>query len=469
MRPDKIKYRVISCIIILIFIQACGTQKNVPEHTSPQPYWIKSRPVSPGYYTGIGWARKNSNINQYQQSAKQNALSDLASEISVNISSNSVLHAFESNLGFREDFSSTIQARTQEELEGFELTDTWEDQDNYWVYYSLSASRYSEIKDTRKNDAATLAASHLKNALERREQGNIRMSLVYFINSMTAIKDYLNDPLPYELDGKTIQLGNEIFSEMSYTISQLEISPIKKEIEVKTGQEILPSSLKFKITYQSTTPAPDFPLLANYSGRPIRNNRIRTGRDGTGGFGIDRIRSSVNAETLTVRADLESIISEATTDPVIRRLVGRFSVPESGMRINIIKPIIALDTNEELMGRELSGGTLGDSFKKNAIDAGYILDNNSDKPDYVVRITASTYSAGESGSYKNVVLEGSIFVEAQNGNMIYHRELDGFKGSHFDFNRAGEEAYRQAIRRMNSTYFREIDEVLKSGTGFNTQ
>lgn len=467
MKSDLIKYGVI--IFMSLFIQACGTQKKVPEHTSPQPSWIKSRPVTPGYYTGIGWARKNSNIHQYQQAAKQNALSDLASEISVNISSNSVLHAFESNLGFREDFSSTIQARTQEELEGFELSDTWEDQDNYWVYYSLSASRYNEIKESRKNDAATLAAGHLGNALESREQGDIRMSLVYFINSMTAIKDYLNDPLPYELDGKTVQLGNEIFSEMSYTISQLEISPFKREIEVKTGQEVLPSSLKFKITYHSGIAAPDFPLLANYSGRPIRNNRIRTGRDGTAGFGIERVRSSGNAETLTVKADMESIISEATTDPVIRRLVGRFSVPESGMRINIIKPVIALDIKEELMGVELSGGTIGDSFKKNAVDAGYILDNNSDKPDYVVRITAGTYSAGDSGSYKNVILEGSIFVEAQNGNMIYHRELDGFKGSHFDFDRAGEEAYRQAIRRMNSTYFREIDEVLKSGAGFNNQ
>jgi hypothetical protein len=448
-------------ICMLTFFNACGPGRSLQKQSPDQPRWIQSRPVIPGYYTGIGWARKTSNIQQYQQTAKQNALSDLAGEISVNISSSSVLHAFESNLGFREDFSSTIQARTMEQLEGFELADAWEDQGNYWIYYRLSAARYSEIKERRKNDAITRATGYLENALVSREQGNIRLHLVQLINSLETVKDYFDDPLPVEFRGKPTQLGNEIFNELSLTISRLHIIPGQQEIRIKAGQEVLPQILSFKVTSQQTGAVPDFPLLANYSERPLRNNRIRTGMDGNAGFGIDRVRSSKTFETFSVTADLETIIAEATSDPVIRRLIGRFPVPGSTVRITILKPVIMLDSKEQIMGQDIPAGTLADSFLRSAIEAGYELNNNPGSADYMVRIEANAVPAGETGAYKSLVLMGNITVRLPDGKLIYHRELEGFRGSHFDFARAGEEAYRQAVRRMNSSFFREIDEVLK--------
>ena len=455
----RLKYAGVLCILALF--NACSPGRSLQRQAPDQPYWIQSRPVIPGYYTGIGWAQKTANIQQYQQTAKQNALADLASEISVNISSRSVLQAFESNLGFREDFSSTIQARTMEQLEGFELADTWEDQGNYWIYYRLSAARYLEIKERRKNDATTRAIGFLENAIISREQGNIRLHLAQLINSLETVKDYFDDPLPVEFRGKTIQLGNEIFNELSSTISRLQIIPGQQEIKIKAGQEILPPMLNFKVTSQQTYAVPDFPLLANYSERPVRNNRVRTDIDGNAGFGIYRVRSSKTFETFSVTADLETIIAEATSDPVIRRLIGRFPVPESTVRINILKPVIMLDSKEQIMGQVISAGTLGDSFRRNAIEAGYELNNNPLDADYMVRIEADAVPAGEAGVYKSIVLLGNIMVQLPDGNLIYHRELEGFRGSHFDFARAGEEAYRQAVRRMNSSFFREIDEVLK--------
>lgn len=457
----KIKYSVLICVLVLI--HSCGGGRSLQEATTPQPDWVRSRPVSPGYYTGIGWAQKTVNINQYQQAAKQNALADLASEISVNISTNSVLHAFESKLGYREDFSSTVQASSQEELEGFEMAGIWEDQANYWVYYRLSVNRHREIKEKRKNDATARALGLLENAMVSREQGNMRMNIVQLINSMEAVRNYLDEPLPVEFGGRNIQLGDEIFNELYATISRLQITPLQREIEIKTGQEIPPSMLKFRVTCNSGGAVGGFPLLANYSERPLRNNRIRTDNDGIAGFGIDRIRSSGSHETFTVMADMENILSEANTDPVIRRLIRRFPVPEGTARINILKPVIMIAATEEAGGKAFPKGTLGDSFRRNAAEAGYELTEKSEEADFIVAINANAVPAGEAGTYKNVILQGSIMVHLADGNLIYQRDLDGFRGSHFDFDRAGEDAYRQAVRRMNSSYFREIDEVIKSG------
>ncbi len=444
-----------------LLLQSCSSGHNIQEYSSPMPDWVRSRPVAPGYYTGIGWSQKTRNVHQYQQTAKQNALADMASEISVSISSNSVLHAFESNLGFREDFSSTIQARAQEDLEGFEIADTWEDRDNYWVYYRLSAARHKEIIEKRKTDATRLSSAHLESAVRSREEGQVYNTIIHLVQSMEAIKNYFDDPLPAEFMGREIQLGNEIFNQLSSTISAIDITPEQQSISVRTGQEVPASLLGFTVSDNNGRPVADFPLVAGYSERPIRNNRARTGRDGTAGFGIDVVRSSGNFETFTIKADMETIISGATSDPVIRRLLGRLGSPEAVVRINIQRPVFTLITKEENMGIELSPGSIEESFRKSAAASGYLIEEAKSKADYIVRITAETKKTGEAGTYINALLNGSIIVELPGGNTIYHRRLENFRGSHFEPVRAGEEAFRHAARRMESSWFREIDEIIK--------
>jgi hypothetical protein len=460
MMEKKRKYHF-PLFIILLMLQSCGPGNKLSEPVTPRPDWVRSRPIVPGYYIGIGWAKKTPNVHQYQQAAKQNAFSDLASEISVSISSNSVLHAFESKLGFKEDFSSTIQARTQEELAGFDIVDTWEDQENYWIYYRLSAIRHREIKDKKREDATRLSSGLFQNAIESRARGQFRTSLVQLISSMEAIKNHFDDPLPVEIGDRQVQLGNEIFNELSSTISQIEIIPLSDQIDIRAGQAVSPSMLKFNVSSRESGPVADFPLLAAYSERPIRNNRGRSDRDGNVEFGIDGVRSARSFETFTVTADMTAILTEATTDPMIRRLVSRFSIPEGSVRINILKPVIMLVCNEQNIGQELVSGTLRESFRKNAMEAGYLITDNPSGADYIVRITANTLPAGESGVYKNALLSGNISAEDASGNQIFHRELEGFRGSHFEMIRAGEDAFRQAVRRMDSTFFRELDESLK--------
>ena len=50
------------------------------------PTWVESRPIEPKYYIGIGIAEKKGNEAGYREIAKNAALLDLASEISVTIS-----------------------------------------------------------------------------------------------------------------------------------------------------------------------------------------------------------------------------------------------------------------------------------------------------------------------------------------------------------------------------------------------
>lgn len=455
----KIRLLLVSTLLFVL-IGCSGGKKAQQAQLAPQPEWVKMRPSSPTYYYGIGAVRKSMDVSQYQQAARQNALADMAGEISTTISSNSVLHAFESNLGFREDFTSTIRAQTQQDLEGYELVDSWEDLENYWVYYRLSKVRYQELKEQRKNDAVSRSFDYFTSGLGQRDQGNIRMAIVQLVKALEPIKSYFSEPLPVELNGQQIFLGNEIFKELSTTISQLQVVPINREVSIKTGQALTTDHLLFETRFPSFGAVSDIPLVAQYSEKPIRNNKQRSSVQGQAQFEVDVVRSSKTSEVFSVTIDMDEMLAEAGADPLIRRLVNRFVLSQGATRINIQKPKFAIISNEIMLGEPQKPGILEASFKQKAVEAGYVVITDGSDVDFTVRITAVASPRDNTGQFKNVAIAGQLSVENDKGVKIYQRSLEGFIGRHFDYKQAGEDAFRDARRRLESTFFREIQEAV---------
>jgi hypothetical protein len=81
------------------------------------PIWVSSRPNNGFKYIGVGFSDKTKGGN-YQIEAKKNALYDLASEIKVDISSNSVLYTVQNNNTFNENFNSLIKLSNSDNIEG---------------------------------------------------------------------------------------------------------------------------------------------------------------------------------------------------------------------------------------------------------------------------------------------------------------------------------------------------------------
>ncbi|MFW6095955.1 MAG: LPP20 family lipoprotein, partial [Bacteroidota bacterium] len=128
---------------LLITIASCSSL-NVSAGNKKKPDWVKSRPVDNNYYIGIGSA--NTYEDNYTKVAKNNALTDLISEISVKLSSNSVLRQFEDESGFGEEFEAVTKMHIKDDLEDYEVVDSWEGEDKYWVFYRLSKEKYKRQK-----------------------------------------------------------------------------------------------------------------------------------------------------------------------------------------------------------------------------------------------------------------------------------------------------------------------------------
>ena len=201
--------RSIILLTIAIVLGGCaGSQKTNQIPVSPS--WVQARPNSSVNYVGIGSARKTGDPNSYMQAAKQNALADLASDISITISSNSVLSAFESQQRYFEDYSSTVRANAQKELEGYEVVGTWEDNTSYWVYYQLSKESYRKLVEEKKRNAVSKSLDFYDRALKSIAANEARTGLVMLIKVLEPIKPYFAETILASYNGNDIFLGNEI-------------------------------------------------------------------------------------------------------------------------------------------------------------------------------------------------------------------------------------------------------------------
>lgn len=455
--------KIIVLLPFAILLLGCGGSKKVEKAIAPAPAWVQNRPVSSTYYVGIGSAPKYADMNQTQQTAKQNALADMASDISVNISSNSLLSTFESNYNITEDFSKTIKAQAEQDLEGYETIGSYEDLNNYWVYFRLSKAEYQRIKEERKSKAITKALDLYDKGITANKSGDVRLAFLNLIKALEPLKPYFSDPLQVQFQGKEIYLGNEIFKELTQVLSSIRIEATNNQIRIKLGKQLPSNSIEFKVSGQNGQPLNGITLLASYTEKPLRISKVQTDANGLARFTLDAIQSNKNTETLKSTVNLEAIANEATTDFIIRKLFTRFRAPEASITISIIKPVFYFISNETNLDNKLIPSVLAESLKRQILEAGYSTVDKMADADYIISTTASTKNKGESGTYKQTTLTGSISIKDKTNAEIYSKQLDGIIGTHFDYKAAGLEAYKEAAKKVEYTIAREIIEVVVKG------
>lgn len=175
-----------------------------------KPDWVKQHPVSSLNFTGIGMCLKSD--KDYVQRAKQHALSELASEIKVEISVNSLLNTVEDNEEVKQTFAESIRTKATAEIERFRLVDTWQNETEYWVYYELNRFDYEEYMEARRQKAIQLGFDFWYKGKATLQQGELTTAVELFSRGLEAIEPALNQDLTCSYEGTTINLGTEIYA-----------------------------------------------------------------------------------------------------------------------------------------------------------------------------------------------------------------------------------------------------------------
>ena len=191
-----------------------------------EPGWVKQRPVSQQYFIGIGSSDKTS--SGYRNLAKADALNDLASEISVSVSSE-LIDVMTEYSGFSEEYArSEIRMSTKDDLEGYERYDDYNGKDSYWIYYRISKDYFKRY--------ANNAISSFDTYLVSKDENDVTLELTLLINCLEYIYRAAGQDIYHQSSGKNLRL--EVPRLIKSSLSNIEIKSSITRYEAYYGRGI---------------------------------------------------------------------------------------------------------------------------------------------------------------------------------------------------------------------------------------
>lgn len=305
--------KYILTICLSLFAIAASAQKT--------PSWLKSRPVEEGKYLGIGMASLSD--PDHRSKAVNNAMMDIASQISINVSASSFMQTVDVDGRSRELFEEKVQSTVASNISGHLLKDTYQSDTHYYVYYELDKKKYEKFVESEKKKGTSIGLDYYAKGRKAEASYSYVNAVKLYAKGLEAIEPYLYLDLTAKYDGKKIDLPTELYNACIGVFSGMELVQNVTEVAVEAfkpcaeplavclskGGEVIPN---VAMNAQFTTG--DGALTAD----------MKTDATGTAVFYITNVTSKSPVQTVDVRVD-EAFISELPES--YRPLIDRSSFP----------------------------------------------------------------------------------------------------------------------------------------------
>lgn len=448
---------MIRCLLLsLLALAACkGSQRSrgpvdPPAQTeAPRPDWVRSRPSSSAYYIGVGLASKSR--SDHQETAKKNALNDLASEISVMVEGNSLLYTLDRKYQFDESFTSTIRTTTNELIEGFELVDSWENGTEYWTYYRLSKAEHARLKAERKAKAIGTAMDLHHRSRASIDAGDLKGAIDQDLRALIAMKAYWGENDVVSIDGRQTPLVNEVFAHMQALTSGVRIAILPERCELSHANQYrreLLLSAKHQMNGH-TRDLPQLPLRLEYPGLNGKVVELKsTDAEGRLRSAVQKVAIDSPGEFL-VRLDMDALVSKELEQTLVSVLVKSLTVPETRAPIDLRMPRVLMRAVETNLGQPLTDAGVGVVFREELTRKGFRMVDREQEADLLLTLNASTRQGGEASGFFTSYLDVTYaFRDRKTGEVVHEGAKQGVKGVQLDYPRAGLDAYKKAAQEI---------------------
>jgi len=417
-----------------------------------KPVWATERPINSSYYIGIAGVSKEEFPYNATEIARENALNSLAREIRVKVSSSSLLSTLQVNSWVEESFVSNIKSTVVEDLEGFNLIDSYESPTEVFVYYRLSKSEYARILAERKHVALGSAYGHYLDAERKISEGAISGAIERYLMGLDVMSKYLGELNPYTgKDGKPFDLDRALLNGMSDAISGLVLSHDKEEIKLLlnnryTDEVSVSSFFNSKSVF-------GIPLKYEYSrgGIPVRGI-TKTSGNGIVDIPINGFTPGTTRSELVVEVDILSFSKALKIlSPLKPLLEGLTSTP---LRIPIVleRPKVFVVGTEKMFQQMSSQGALIPALRVALIEEGVEVVDHANSKALTLTVNADTQAGGEGSGFFTAYLNATMELTDRNGKLIMQKNLERIKGVQLDKIKAGQEAYRKAAIEINGRF-----------------
>lgn len=452
-----LKNNYLYLIFIFSLFTNCHTNKQITD-LPPTPEWVTKKPINKNYYIGIGAAIKTVDIADYQSNAKNMALADLSSDISVNISTKSALHKMETSLGYSEEFMLSTLATSKEHLEGYEMVASFENDTHYWIYYRLSKEKYKNLKAQKKQNAIQLALDFYEKGNKNKENNNYYYALTFYLKGLEAIKNYLAESLETEYDEKKILLGNELLSSFLSTLKNISITPSQREIKLSPNNDLSNYPFLFFVKNEKQKALKLIPIEFNIGNIPLLDNTTQSNQKGEVFFSLGRTKPKNNPFVLNANFNMQLFTKQIISDPIFRKIINKITAPKGKIKVEVSKASFFIYSEEKNLNKALSIKPIKQKLEKLFLDNGYPLSNTENKADYIIKINANTYQDKNERAMYYAYLKGEIAVTDKK-NEIMKFGIDRQIGVQLSYEKAGWSAYEELNYKLEK-FFDKLQKIL---------
>ncbi len=438
----------LSLLLICIIIISCQSSKLTTELDDGAPSWVKEYPVSDSHYIGIGIADRNSHPQDYIQVAQQNALQNLSSQIKVNISSQSVFLQMDREYSYEEDYKSNVEVKANEILEGYELSGTFTQQNEYWVYYRLSKKLHKETRAARINEAIEESKYFLNKAIMYYTP--LKEKYIYYVKALDILEPYLSEPLKTEFDRKTVFLGSEIIARFRSYVDDYQIFCRSKKIKAMIGNSVD----KIKLTVQhKENRISNIPLITSSIFLDLKDLSQSTDTNGIFITSVPKIKSTESVQKIEVGINFQSWLNEGSDSEFIKKLFKNIKTHQINVPIYVYTPTIFVKTEEKHFGKDENGSDLRFVIESALSKMNFTPVGNKNNAQIFLTVKADTRKGIEKKGQKmfTVFLDMNIQAKDLEDRIIYSKTINKIKGIQLDFEQADQESYQQAIKEINNT------------------
>ncbi len=439
-------------IFLFIFLMICFSV-----FAAKKPDWVNKRPIDNNSYIGIGVAEKDTETSEYIQKAKDRALREIASEITVTISGATLNQILEKAGVVKEEFASQIQSSTQAQLEGYELVDTWEDKDQYWVYYTLSKEKYAQLRKAKIDKAISLSLDFYAKAEQKRMGNQITEALQLYVQAFNPIEPYLTEPLETIYNEQNIYLLNTIHASLQQVLSTISLKPVEPEIDATIGRG-LDDPILFKSLYLQA-PIANLPLFFSFiKGEGELIDSDKTGINSIAPCRISNILSADKMQVIKAQLAVDKLISQDEVNPIIQDIIKSLTIPSANVILNVSGPQVFIESAELNFGNPLEVNYIEPKLKEKLSGYGYSFVDMKSDADYVIMIDAQSRKGSTVYQMCSAFVDVTVSVmDMSTYEEIYKNTFSNVKGINTDMDKAGLAAFDNAAKQISS----EIIEIMQ--------
>jgi hypothetical protein len=463
----RIVLSTVAPMIVLLLMSCASGVSSVnafQSETELRPDWVTYKPIDRNYYVGVGFAKANNDVN-YVQTAKSNALDDLISEIEITVSSASVLEQLDNSDSFSEQYKATIKTKSKAEIEDYELISTWGNNEEYWVYYRLSRSKYKMKIAEKKRTAILIASADYFNGNTFLTEGEIPSALSSWANGLYAMREYLGEANITSVAGSdSVLLVNELYNRIQSTLNDIEIKTATDEVQLNRildDDEVVPVKVN---SISKGNGIDQLTIRAKFKvGNGVVNPSYTTDDNGEFSLVLSSVLSKEPKQVVLVQLDIAHMIRSEEMKKEIGALLDGLQLPQKELILNITKPIVYLESSEKVFGTSEGSTAIADHVTKLLSREGFLVSKNRDKADLWMQVVADTKKTKQSGSIYGTSFNLNIkIIDPVTEVETHHAIIDKLKSFSLDYNRSSAKGYEKAMEMIeNETLPKLIKQILE--------